>query len=311
MEIQALREFQEWEPLKTGYPSFDLYLQGIPRGHFIEAFGRENSGKSTLAQNILGAIQERYPEFYCLYIDTEGNFVASYAHSCGISDDSFFVLQANENEQVLNAAYDFINDNNKNGIPSFVVIDSYAGMTSNLEIKKGISGSTMGVQARNLNKFLRMTTLPLKKEGSIVWINNQIRDNVTSQWGGITTPGGHGIAHWSKLRLALYNITSSRGEIELGGEVVGEKVDITVEKIKACTANRGFRFEMGLFYGEGFSKIYDILTIGLNLGVINQRGAWYYFDDLKFQGFGTLLEAVTQDAELLEKIYSTITGEVS
>lgn len=298
-----LKDFQDLAPLKTGFPSVDYYLGGIQRGRFSMFSGRENAGKTTLCQNIMGSVQQSNPEYQFLWVDNEGSFTKSYALRCGIVEDNFSVHQDNDIQSCLSTAYDFIQSNNKKSIPSFVVIDSVAGFSSEAELRKGFDGDTMAVVSRVINKFLRLTTIPLLNQGSVVVFTNQLRDNLNSQFGGTTTPGGRGLRHWCNLHLQLYDTTD---KIEVGGEVIGQDIAVSVQKIKSDSAFRGFSFKLPLIFGEGFSKEIDLINLVIDRGIIEKAGAWFKFQDNKFHGKAALITEVKDNPELKEVLYKCL-----
>lgn len=298
-----LKDFVDLKPLATGLPSMDYFLGGINRGRFAMFSGRENAGKTTLCLNIMAHVQQTQPEYQFLWIDNEGSFTKSYALRCGITEQRFSIYQDNDIQDCLSQAYDFINQNNKRAQPSFVVVDSVAGFSSEAELRKGFEGETMAVVSRVINKFLRLTTIPLLAQGSVVLFTNQLRDNLNTTFGGTTTPGGRGLRHWCNLHLRLYD---SSEKVEIGGEVVGQMIAVAVEKIKSEAAFRGFSFSLPLIYGEGFSKEMDLITVATELGVFEKAGAWFKYGEQKFQGKVKLYQALRDDPALLAEVQSCL-----
>jgi recombination protein RecA len=303
-----LNEFKVFDPLYTGYPTIDINLGGLNRGHFHQFSGRENSGKSTLSQNIIGYIQKNYPDFHFKIYNTEGNFDPEYAKACGMINHNIDIVTENDIKVCLKDALEFIKSNNKNEIPSFVLVDSYAGFTTEEEREKGLDGYTRGVQVRLLNMFIRLAIIPLKKYGSVFLFTNQLRDDQQSQWGGTTTPGGHLLDHILNLHLRLYDLASNSKLIKLNGKVIGHPVSFNVSKLKDMRSYRGFSFILDMIYGEGFSRTFDIINNAVDLNVIDQSGAWYELPGgEKIQGRANLYEKLVNDEELLHLIYSKIT----
>lgn len=161
----------------------------------------------------------------------------------------------------------------------------------------------MAVVSRVINKFLRLTTIPLLAQGSVVLFTNQLRDNLNTTFGGTTTPGGRGLRHWCNLHLRLYD---SSEKVEIGGEVVGQMIAVAVEKIKSEAAFRGFSFSLPLIYGEGFSKEMDLITVATELGVFEKAGAWFKYGEQKFQGKVKLYQALKDDPALLAEVQSCL-----
>ncbi len=301
--MQSLVDFKDLEPLTTGYASLDLNLGGIPRGRFVMFSGRENSGKSTLCLNLVASVQDLYPEFNVLWIDNEGSFTKSYAKSCGVNPNTFNIKQDNDIVSCLKEAVEFIQEDNKKDVPSLIVIDSIAGFSTEEEAKKGLDGSTMAIVPRVINKFLRIVTIPLQTNGSVILMTNQLRDNVKSTFGGTTTPGGHGLKHWCNVHLHLYDTSE---KVEVGGTVIGQKVAFSVDKARNDNTYKGFSFEQFLVYGKGFSRALDLITVAVDKEVIKNSGAMYYYKDLKWRGKMSLYETLQTDLELYRTIYTEL-----
>ncbi len=299
-----LEDYVRYEPLRTGFFTFDNYLGGITRGNLHQFSGRENSGKTTLLQNLIGSIQKQAPEFRIKYFDTEGNFDPAYAQACGVVGDNFEFSVQNDIVEVLEESLDFIKQNNKEQVPSLIAVDSYAGFTHEDEMEKGISKDTRQVQVRKLNIFLRLVVVPLKQQGSVILFTNQLRDKVQSMWGGTDTPGGHHLKHATSLHLNLYDLPNKA--IQISGKSIGHEVSFTVEKIKSMDSYRGFSFNLPLIFGRGFSAELDLLRNGVDLGVIQKRGSWYEINGQKFQGEASVYEEMINNQDFFEEIKSSI-----
>lgn len=302
-----LKDFVDLDALQTGYPSLDYFVGGIPRGRFVMFSGRENSGKTTLGLNLVAELQQRYPQYKVLWIDNEGSFTKQYAMNCGVIEQNFSVYQNNDIQDCLSAALDFIKSNNLAKVASFVVIDSVAGFSSEAELRKGFDGDTVAVVSRIINKFLRLSTIPILNYGSVVVFTNQLRENLNSQFGGTTTPGGRGLRHWCSLHLQLYDTSE---KIELDGQVIGQQVAVAVQKIKSSAAFKGFSFNLPLVYGRGFSKQLDILNMALTLEVVAKAGSWLRFGDLKYHGKGELITALQTDAALEQQLAQAVQAKI-
>lgn len=291
----------------TGFPVLDKRVGGLKRGHFHQFSGRENSGKSTLSQNIIGHIQQYYPEVRFRIYDTEGNFDPEYAQACGISNHNLSIVVENDIVICLTDALEYLTNNNNEGVPSFILIDSYAGFTTVNEMDKGVGGFTRGEQVRKLNVFIRLAIIKLKQFGSVVLFTNQLRDDQNSQWGGVVTPGGHLLDHILNLHLRLYDHASNSKLIKTDGRIVGHPVAFTVAKGKSMSTFRGFSFNMDIIYGEGFSRVLNIIDMAIDTGVISQGGAWYQLPDgKKIQGRVKLYTELTTNVELLQQIYDLL-----
>lgn len=302
-----LSEVQLNETVKTGLISFDKAVGGIPRGKISELYGREGSGKTSLSLRVIATTQRLMPgQFDYLYIDTEGAFDSTYARSIGVVDDGMEIKLENDITVSLDEVLKRVETSQARGKSLFVVIDSIAGMTTPAERDKGMLGETIGSVPKALTKFLRLVTIPLLRSNSLIIINNQIRDNVSSMWGGTTTPGGHGLKHWASLRIKLFN---SSKKITLGGKDIGYYTTYTVEK-KRVTAGvfEGFVDNLPIIDGEGFSPSFDLINAAIKYGVITQNRAMLYYGDLKWRGIGNLYVDVKSNLEFAQEIYEKLSS---
>ena len=304
-----LSEYENFGSFLTGYPSIDHYLKGFPRGHFMQFAGRESSYKTTLIHNAFGYIQKVHRDsIRYLYIDTEGNVDKEYFEFCGGDVDITDFIQENKQEEVLEEAFKYILDGNKKGIPSLICIDSIAGFTTKHEIKQGITKATMGDVPKILNRFLRLSVIPLKKYGSCVIFNNQLRDNLSSAWGGTTTPGGRGMKHWSKYMINMYDLSSKSYMFDLNG-IKGHPIDFQVNKGKNLTIYKGFTFKMDITFNGGFSRALDIIKFGVENEYIEKDGAYYTMPTgEKVHGKANLFELIRDEDGLLDKLYNDMLG---
>ena len=293
------------ETVPTGLISFDKAIGGIPRRKFSELYGREGSGKTSLCLRTIATSQAVMPDvFEYLYIDTEGAFDKDYAQAIGVTDTNFQVEFENDVTVALDMLLKRLEAAQVKGKSLFAVIDSIAGMTTPAEREKGMTGETIGTVPKALTKFLRLSTIPLLKSGSLVIINNQIRDNVSSMWGGITTPGGHGLKHWASLRVKMFN---SSKKITLSGKDIGYYTTYTIDK-KRITSGvfEGFVDNLPIIDGEGFSPSFDIVNASIKYGIIKQNRAMLYYGDLKWRGIGNLFVDVRDNKDFANELYEKL-----
>lgn len=304
-----LSEYQNFGSFLTGYPSIDHYLKGFPRGHFMQFSGRESSYKTTLIHNSFGHIQKECGDsIRYLYVDTEGNVDKEYFEFCGGNVDVTDFMQENKQEDVLEFVFKYILEGNKKEIPSLICVDSIAGFTTNHEMRQGISKATMGDVPKILNRFLRLSVIPLKQFGSSVIFNNQLRDNLSSQWGGTTTPGGRGMKHWSKYMINMYDLTSKSKLFDLNG-IRGHPVAFNVDKGKNLTVHKGFTFEMDVTFNGGFSRVLDVINFGVDNGYIEKGGSYYTMPTgEKVHGKANLFELIGSEDGLVDKLYKEMLG---
>ena len=305
-----LNEYEEYGSFFTGFASLDFYLKGFPRGHFLQFAGRESSYKTTLLQSALGNVQKTFEDKVAyLYVDTEGNISKDYFTACGGNPEMTEFFLENTAEDVLDYVNKFITNNNKQEIPSLVIVDSVAGFTTEHEEDKGISKATMGDVPRIINRFLRLTAIPLKQCGSTVVFSNQLRDDLGSQFGGTTTPGGRGLKHWSNYLIGMYDWGSKSKTYELStGELV-HPVVFNVDKGKNDIVYKGFTFNMDVVLGKGFSKELDLIEFGVVNGYIDKAGHWYTLPDgSKHSSKSSLYDTLVADWGLTDSLYRGIMG---
>jgi RecA/RadA recombinase len=299
-----LNEYKDYGSFYTGFLSLDYYLEGIPRGYLLEFSGRESSYKTTLVQQIFGTVQKKYPDVRYLYIDTEGNITKDYFEACGGNSATTEFLQENLSEEVLDYVHEFIIKNNADEVTSLVAVDSIAGFTTAHEVKQGITKATMGDVPKIFNRFLRLTAIPLKKYGSTVIFNNQLRDNLSSQFGGTTTPGGRGVKHWFKYRVSMYDLSSESKMSTLNSDEVSHPVSFVIEKGKNLTVYKGFTFTMDVILGKGFSRELDLINFGTNNGYIELKGHFYTLPNgEKFSSKNNLYDYLIGNADLIQNLY--------
>jgi len=297
-------EYKDYGSFLTGFPSLDHYLMGVPRGFFLEISGRESSYKTTLLQQVFGHIQERNKEVRYLYIDTEGNVTKEYFEACGGDSSITEFIQENVIEEILTYVHKFVVESNKEEIPCLVAVDSIAGFTTLHELKQGISKATQGDVPRILNRFLRTTAVRLKEYGSTVIFNNQLRDDLNSQWGGTVTPGGHGMRHWAKYRVKMYDWSSNSKQYELANGEIAHPVTFLVEKGKNQNVYKGFGFSMDVILGKGFSRELDVIQFGIDNGFIEQKGHYYTLPTgEKFNSKNNLHSFLTETPDLVDMLY--------
>jgi RecA/RadA recombinase len=300
-----LNEYKDFGSFYTGFPSIDYYLEGIPRGYLLEFSGRESSYKTTLVQQLFGTIQKKYPEVKYLYIDTEGNITKEYFEVCGGDSSITEFMQENLSESVLDYVHEFVIKNNENEVASLVCVDSIAGFTTEHEVKQGITKATMGDVPKIFNRFLRLTAIPLKKFGSTVIFNNQLRDNLSSQFGGTTTPGGRGVKHWFKYRISMYDLSSSSKMFKLNSDEDCHPVSFIIEKGKNLAIYKGFTFTMDVILGKGFSRELDLINFAINNGYIEQKGHFYTLPTgEKLNSKNNLYDFLVNTPDTLEQMYT-------
>ena len=260
------------ETIPTGSLSLDIALGvgGVPRGRIVEIYGPESSGKTTLCQHIVAEAQKLGG--ICAYIDMEHALDPSYAAKCGVNIDQLYVSQPDTGEQALEIADALI----RSGTMDIVVIDSVAALVPRAEIEGEMGDSHMGLQARLMSQALRKLTGAVKTSGTCLIFTNQLRQKIGVMFGNPeTTTGGMALKFYASVRLDIRRIQS----IKQGAEVVGNRTRVTVKKNKVAPPFRVAEFD--IMYNEGISTSGDLVDLGVEHGVIDKRGSFYSYGDIR------------------------------
>ena len=254
--------------VSTGSIGLDIALGigGLPRGHIIEIFGPESSGKTTLALHVVAEAQKTGG--ICAYIDAEHAMDPDYAHNIGVKTNELLISQPDTGEQALDIAESLI----RSGKIDVVVIDSVAALTPKAEIEGDMDQQHVGRQARLMSQALRKLTAIVHKSKTIVIFINQIRMQIGVMFGNPeTTPGGKALKFYTSVRLDIRRIA----QIKKGDEVVGSRTRVKVVKNKVAAPFKQTEFD--IIYGEGISLEGELLALGEKLGVITKSGTSYTY----------------------------------
>ena len=269
-----------------------LGVGGYPKGRIIEIYGPESSGKTTLAIHAIAEAQKAGG--IAAFIDAEHAFDSFYASQLGVDIDNLLVSQPDSGEQALEIAETLI----RSSAIDIIVIDSVAALTPKAEIEGEMGESKMGLQARLMSQALRKLTAAISKTKTVCIFINQLRDKIGVVYGNPeTTTGGNALKFYASVRIDIRKTSV----IKDGDEQLGTRTKVKVVKNKVAPPFRKAEFD--IMYGEGISKIGEILDLGVDYGVIKKSGSWYSYNDGKLaQGRDATKVLLEQNAELSAEI---------
>ena len=273
-----------------------LGIGGYPRGRVIEIYGPESSGKTTLAIHAIAEAQKNGG--LAAFIDAEHAFDRFYAENLGVDVDNLYISQPDNGEQALEIADQLI----RSGAIDIIVIDSVAALTPKAEIEGDMGDSKMGLHARLMSQALRKLTSVIDKTSTTVIFINQLRDKLGVMFGNPeTTTGGNALKYYASVRLDVRRV----GQIKDGDSVVGNRTRVKVVKNKVAPPFRSTEFD--IMFGEGVSKIGEIIDLGVELEVIKKSGSWFSYGETKLaQGRDAVKALLKDNDELREEIEAKI-----
>ncbi len=284
--------------IPTGSISLDMAIGvgGLPRGRVIEIYGPESSGKTTLAIHAMAQMQKKGG--IAAFIDAEHAFDRFYAQKLGVDIENLLISQPDNGEQALEIADNLI----RSGAIDIIVIDSVAALTPKAEIEGEMGESKMGLQARLMSQALRKLTGTISRTGCCCIFINQLRDKIGVMFGNPeTTTGGNALKFYSSVRLDIRRI----GQLKDGEHVVGNRTRVKVVKNKVAPPFRIAEFD--IMYGEGISKVGEIVDLGVEKGIIKKSGSWFSYGDTKLgQGRDTVKQLLLDNPELADELESRI-----
>src|SRR6187402_3549114 len=289
--------------ISTGSLGLDIGLGigGIPRGRVTEIYGPESSGKTTLTMHMIAEAQRKGG--LAAFIDAEHAFDKSYAEKLGIDTENLLISQPDNGEQALEIADHLI----RSGAIDIIVIDSVAALVPKAELEGEMGESKMGLQARLMSQALRKLTGTISKTGCACIFINQLREKIGVMFGNPeTTTGGNALKFYASVRLDIRRI----GQIKEGADnIVGNRTRVKVVKNKVAPPFKMVEFD--IMYGQGISKVGEVLDLGVELEIIQKSGSWFSYKGNKLgQGRDSVKNILLDNPELFDEIEKTIREKV-
>ena len=292
----------EIDVISTGSIGLDMALGigGLPKGRVVEIYGPESSGKTTLATHVIAEAQKKGG--MCAIIDAEHAFDSIYAKKLGVDIDNLLISQPDYGEQALEIADRLI----LSGALDVVVIDSVAALVPKSELEGEMGDSKMGLQARLMSQALRKLTATIHKTNCCCIFINQLREKIGVMFGNPeTTTGGNALKFYASVRLDIRRMT----QIKDGDEAIGNHVKVKVVKNKVAPPFRQAEFD--IIYGEGISKVGEIIDMGVELGIVQKSGSWFSYNNDKLgQGRESVKQLMFDNPEMATEIETKIREKV-
>lgn len=285
---------EDIEVIPTGSITMDLALGvgGYPKGRVIEIYGPESSGKTTLAIHAIAEVQKQGG--IAAIIDAEHAFDQFYAKKLGVNVSELIISQPDNGEQALEIADNLI----RSGAVDLLIVDSVAALTPKAEIEGEMGDSQMGLQARLMSKALRKLTGSINKAGTCCIFINQLRDKIGVMFGNPeTTTGGNALKFYASVRIDIRRAA----QIKDGEEVIGNRTKVKIVKNKVAPPFRKAEFD--IMYGEGISKVGEIIDIGVELNILKKSGSWFSYGETRLgQGRDAVKSLILDNPEMMEEL---------
>lgn len=291
------------ESISTGSLMLDLALGigGLPRGRIIEIYGTESSGKTTISLQAVAEAQKAGGT--AAFIDVEHALDPVYARKLGVDIDNLLVSQPDTGEQALEIIETLV----RSGAIDIIVLDSVAAMTTKAEIDGDMGDAHVGVQARLMSQAMRKLTAVISNTNTVAIFINQIREKIGVMYGNPeTTPGGRALKFYSSVRIEV-----RRGEpIKDGGEIIGNRTKCKVVKNKVAPPFKTAEFD--ILYGQGVSKMGEIVDTAVDFDIVKKSGSWFSYNDMKIgQGRDKVLDYLKNNPDICNEIEKKIRDEVA
>ena len=289
---------QDIQTVSTGSLGLDVALGvgGLPRGRVIEIYGPESSGKTTLTLQVIAEMQKIGGT--CAFVDAEHALDPQYAQKLGVNLNELLISQPDTGEQALEIVDSLV----RSGAVDLIVVDSVAALTPRAEIEGDMGDSLPGLQARLMSQALRKLTATIKKTNCMVIFINQIRMKIGVMFGSPeTTTGGNALKFYASVRIDIRRI----GGIKKGDEVIGNETKVKVVKNKVAPPFKDATFD--ILYGEGISRLGEIIDMGVQAKIVDKAGAWYSYNGEKIgQGRDNAREFLRENPDLAYEIENRI-----
>lgn len=284
--------------ISTGSISLDyaLGVGGVPKGRIVEIYGPESSGKTTLAMHIIAESQKTGG--IAAFIDAEHAFDRFYAQKLGVDVENLLVSQPDNGEQALEITENLI----RSGAIDVIVIDSVAALTPKSEIEGEMGDSKVGLQARLMSQALRKLTSTISKTATCCIFINQLREKIGVMFGNPeTTTGGNALKFYASIRIDIRKVN----QIKEAEDVIGNRVKVKVVKNKVAPPFRKAEFD--IIYGEGISRIYEIIDLAVEQNIIKKSGSWFSYGETKLgQGRDAVKKLLQDNPELADELAGKI-----
>lgn len=285
------------EALSTGSLSLDLALGigGVPKGRIVEIYGPEASGKTTLALHVVASAQK--DNGTAAYIDVEHALEPAYAHALGVNIDELLISQPDTGEQALDICESLV----RSGAVDIVVVDSVAALIPRSELEGEIGDSVVGVLARLMSQAMRRLAGAISKNNCTVIFINQLRQKIGNPYGNPeTTSGGLALKYYASVRIDVRRIET----LKVNNEYVGAKTRAKIVKNKVAPPFKEAEFD--ILYGEGISRIGEIVDLAVKLEIIEKAGAWFTVEDNRIQGRDGVKQFLIDNPDIADRVEAQI-----